>query len=146
MTKKYILALLLLSILTIVYAQENQTENLIVTDNALNLSNEAAVDNVSTEIFLNETIGITQNVTNETVIAPAIVCNETQCDNTCVVCSDQKCHAPDFKCVESAVIEKFLPTSVGIGTNQINIVVRNTGNVDLSNIYVELTGDGITTT
>ena len=89
MTKKYILALLLLSILTIVYAQENQTENLIVTDNALNLSNEAAVDNVSTEIFLNETIGITQNVTNETVIAPAIVCNETQCDNTCVVCSDQ---------------------------------------------------------
>lgn len=90
------------------------------------------------------------NLSNETIVTepvpeaePSLICNETVCMEGCVLCSDNKCHEPDFVCKEELAVEKISPTTVSIGVNQINILLRNTGNVDLSNISVDLSGDGI---
>ncbi|MDD5651041.1 MAG: hypothetical protein PHF86_11600 [Candidatus Nanoarchaeia archaeon] len=75
-------------------------------------------------------------------VAPA-VCSESQCDATCVKCSDNSCHDTGFVCREELEVESISPESIELGKSQLNILVRNTGNVDLSNIYAEVTGDGI---
>jgi hypothetical protein len=48
-------------------------------------------------------------------------------------------------CREELSIEKIFPANISIGVTQINIIVRNTGNVGLSNISADLSGDGIRT-
>lgn len=75
------------------------------------------------------------------IITP--VCDETQCDASCVKCSDSTCHDPEFECNEEITIESISPSTVDLGKNQINVLVKNTGNVDLSDIHAEITGDGI---
>ena len=155
MAKEYILAWVLISTLAIVYAQENTNDNLTIIDNTtLTFSNETNTSNISNETLdeqemaANETINTTpeQKIDNDTIKVSTPICNETLCDNSCIICSDQKCHPPDFMCIESVAIEKFFPNSMVIGANQINILLRNKGHVDLHNIYAELSGDGITTT
>ena len=93
----------------------------------------------------NDTIVIeiipTVNETEE----PSIVCNESRCDNSCVVCSDNKCHEQGFNCIEEVVVEKISPNATNIGVAQINILLRNKGNVDLSSLYAEISGDGLYT-
>lgn len=90
-------------------------------------------------------VNITQNIT-ENITENITICNETQCDEGCVKCSDLKCYNQSFVCNESLVMEKFSPNSTGIGASQFNILLRNTGNVDLFNITAELSGNGIRTT
>jgi hypothetical protein len=92
---------------------------------------------------------ITQNTT-EPVIEPISepkgpVCSNTKCEKGCVKCEDNKCHEPKFVCEKKIAIEKFFPTTTNIGQTQVNILLRNIGNVDLTELTVEITGDGITT-
>lgn len=88
-----------------------------------------------------------QNATNQTQQnqTPQIMCTQSQCDSECVKCSDKSCHEPGFRCVEELTLEKFFPTTVQYGVNQINIVLDNTGNVKLDDISAAISGDGITT-
>ena len=88
-----------------------------------------------------------QNATNQTnqTQEPQVMCTQSQCDKECVKCSDRVCHEPGFRCVEELTLEKFFPTSVQYGINQINVVLDNTGNVELDDISATITGDGITT-
>lgn len=75
---------------------------------------------------------------------PAVlVCSANQCDAGCVLCSDNKCHDPGFTCEADLNIESITPEELDIGKNQLNILVRNTGNVDLKNVYAEVSGNGI---
>jgi hypothetical protein len=74
------------------------------------------------------------------------VCDATQCDKDCVICSDSKCHEPGFECKEAVAIERIVPNTADIGVTQLNILMRNIGTVDLKEIYTELSGDGISTT
>ena len=114
-----------------------------------NVSNESASagENISNEsVLVEENVSgeMPLNFTNET-ISEGIICDETRCDEGCVVCSDSKCHGQDFACSEDISIEKILPESADIGVAQVNILIRNTGNVDLKNISAEISGDGILT-
>jgi len=84
-----------------------------------------------------------ENQTNETV--PQIICSQNQCDSECVKCSDKQCHESKFRCVEELTIDKFFPNEVPLGETQINIVLKNTGNVNLDDIYATITGNGIET-
>src|SRR3989344_3288818 len=77
---------------------------------------------------------------------PDVVCTEARCDNECVICKDSRCHNPGFQCLEKIDVEKIFPASTKTGITQMNILIRNTGTVDLGEIYAELSGDGITTT
>jgi len=105
-------------------------------DSTNNKTTEKNDDSIIVEIIQQE----------QPVEAPAeLICNDEQCDKGCVVCTDGKCHPPDFNCVEQLNIEKVTPTIITQGVAQINVLVRNTGSVDLSNIYLEITGDGIST-
>lgn len=76
----------------------------------------------------------------------APICSPTKCESKCVKCSDNKCHEPSFVCREQLSIDKIAPKEIDLGQNQINILVKNTGNVDISQISAELSGDGILTT
>lgn len=89
-------------------------------------------------------IHVTQQPVQENK-TPEITCSEDRCDDDCVICQDNRCHAPGFTCFEQLSIEKISPSSIGIGIAQMNILLRNTGTVDLKDIYAELSGDGITT-
>jgi hypothetical protein len=73
------------------------------------------------------------------------ICDNTQCDTVCTVCSDNRCHEPSFVCNEQLVLDKLIPESVDKGVSQLNILLRNTGNVNLKDISVAVTGDGIST-
>jgi len=98
----------------------------------------------------------TANTTNETtpiavpeivpddVSEPEIICDSSNCDSECVKCGDKRCHDPGFVCVEDITIERFSPTEISIGTEQITIFLKNTGNVDLRRVYTVISGDGIT--
>ncbi len=72
-----------------------------------------------------------------------LVCSTSQCDAGCVLCSDNKCYNPGFTCEADLDIESITPEELDIGKNQLNILVRNTGNVDLKSIYAEVSGNGI---
>jgi len=76
---------------------------------------------------------------------PSVVCNAEQCDSECVQCSDYICHSPNFTCIEKFDVDKITPKTTGTGINQLNILLKNTGSVDLYNLYAEVSGDGITT-
>ncbi len=99
---------------------------------------ENANDTVTVEI-------LKKAVKNETVVAPELVCSKSKCDKGCVVCSDDACHDPGFKCVEELNVEKIFPSTIETGDAQINILISNTGTVDLQNVRVDITGDGLST-
>lgn len=80
---------------------------------------------------------------NETL--PPLTCNDNQCEQGCTVCQDNRCHEPGFACFERLEIEKIFPFTVSKGISQINILLKNTGTVDLGTIVIELSGDGIYT-
>ena len=100
-----------------------------------------ANETTTVEILKNETV-TTETPKKE---APALVCSESKCDKGCVVCNDNNCHDPGFKCIEDLAVEKVFPDTIEQGDAQLNILVRNSGTVDLQNIGVEITGDGLTT-
>jgi hypothetical protein len=75
---------------------------------------------------------------------PALVCKDDHCDRGCESCSDGSCHEPGFECVEELSIERMFPNSTKIGETQLNILIRNSGTVGLSNVYALVSGDGIT--
>jgi len=77
--------------------------------------------------------------------APEITCNENKCDDECVVCKDKKCHDPGFQCTEKVEISRIFPSSASVGITQMNILIKNTGTVDVGEVYAEMSGDGITT-
>jgi hypothetical protein len=76
---------------------------------------------------------------------PVITCNENACEKGCVKCADAKCHDPGFVCTVDFSIEKITPTSTKLGIAQLNILIKNTGNVDLDIVSAEVSGDGIET-
>lgn len=82
---------------------------------------------------------------NNTPPPPQLICNAEECDRGCVKCSDLNCHDPVFVCREDFSIDKITPTSTKVGVSQLNILIKNTGNVDLKEISAEVTGDGIET-
>lgn len=102
----------------------------------------------SVMVFAQETPAETPaDVPNETVapVEPTLTCSQNQCDKGCVKCSDRVCHEPGFECVEKITLDKMFPSELEIGTTQINLLIRNTGTVDLKEIFAEITGDGIST-
>lgn len=86
-----------------------------------------------------------QNTTSNVTQAPQVSCSSVKCDKSCVKCSDKQCHLPGFSCTEEISLEKYFPTTVNTGVTQLNIVLNNTGTVNLENIYAIVTGDGIET-
>lgn len=131
--------------LFIVYAEENQT-NTTIPESFLDLSNTTE-ENITeipetTSEETNTTAEGNSSIENATV---TIICSESQCDTGCTLCSDGSCHPPEEACTETIVVEKVTPTTVNKGEEQLNIVVRNTGNVALQNIEAQVTGYGITT-
>jgi hypothetical protein len=130
-------------LLPLIFAEENQT-NATVPESLLDLSNTTE-ENI-TETTLEETNTTTEsNVSTDLNATGTITCTASQCDEGCTQCSDGSCHAPDESCTEAVVIEKVTPTAINKGEEQLNIVVRNTGNVVLQNIEAQVTGYGITT-
>jgi hypothetical protein len=77
--------------------------------------------------------------------APVLVCGKSACDKGCVKCNDGNCHEQGFKCIEDLAVERVFPSTIETGAAQLNILIRNSGTVDLQNIRVEITGDGLTT-
>lgn len=120
-------------------AQEtNQTEGNQTT--ILEVGNETE----SNETIAEETetnISPEENKTNETIL----ICTAQQCDVGCTLCSDGSCYNSDINCTQELTIEKITPTTVGMGQQQLNILVRNTGNVALFEIEAEVSGYGVTT-
>ena len=85
------------------------------------------------------------NATASSDEEPALVCKTGQCGSGCVKCSDRQCHDPGFQCIEEITLDKFFPNKVMIGETQLNIVLKNTGTVNLDDIYATVSGDGIST-
>ncbi len=94
-----------------------------------------------------EIIQAQANVINETTTPPApqISCTNNNCDPSCVKCDDNNCHAQPFTCVSELTLDKITPETTKAGIAQLNILLRNTGTVDLTDIYAEVSGDGVTT-
>lgn len=80
-----------------------------------------------------------------TTPVPQISCTNAQCDAGCARCEDNNCHEPGFKCVSELTLEKITPETIKTGVSQLNILLRNTGTIDLTKIYAEVSGDGVTT-
>lgn len=99
---------------------------------------------VSSMVFAQSNETAKENTTEPTP-EPKLVCSASQCDKGCVKCSDKKCHESEFKCVEDINIDKFFPVEVQLGITQLNFALKNTGNVDLDDIFVVVTGDGLST-
>ncbi len=108
-----VFTLILLLSAALVYGQENTTTN-NATDNIAALPEE-----------------------------PNLVCQKDQCSNGCVKCGDKVCHDPGFQCIEEITLDKFFPNEVTTGETQLNIVLKNTGTVNLDDIYAIISGDGI---
>lgn len=129
---------------------ENLTDN--VTGNESFINESIGDANITSNLSSNITSNITGNITSAQNISQnistntSLLCTEAQCDIGCVICNDTKCHPQGFSCVESVVIDKFLPAILGIGSGQINIRLENKGVVDLFNLSAEISGDGIATT
>ncbi|MFA6888991.1 MAG: hypothetical protein WC254_05860, partial [Candidatus Woesearchaeota archaeon] len=114
-------------------------------------SNETTISE-SEIILTNETIETseTTNTTNETISEEvnetvSIVCSVEQCDVGCAVCRDESCYAPEVGCTEKISIEKISPVTMSKGEQQLNILIKNTGNVALPYIESEVVGYGVTT-
>lgn len=105
--------------------------------------NDSNVPNDSNETYsmAMENLQVEGNISNMT----SLVCSQTVCSQGCVVCSDNQCHGQGFVCSELLDIEKVFPDNISIGLVQVNILLRNSGNVDLRNISVSLGGDGLYT-
>ena len=121
-------------------SSEGDTETNTTNNQNQTASNETVSENNQTPV---EAINETTEPTPTPI--PSLVCSETQCDVGCVVCSDSRCHPQGFNCTETAVIEKFLPKTISVGKSQINILVKNTGTVNLKSVSILITGDGIAT-
>ncbi len=168
----FVVFVLVLVGLTFVSAQENQSGNetsseteynVTISDNETNTTetnqseifaegNETETTNTTTE---EETEVIETNTTdveiNETEITQTenatitLVCSQTQCDAGCIICSDASCHEPEEQCIEALVVEKVTPNTIKAGEQQLNILIRNTGTVELFNIEAEISGYAVTT-
>lgn len=93
------------------------------------------------------TAEILQAEINTTTIPPApqLSCTNEKCDTGCSKCEDNNCHEAGFRCVQELTLDKITPESTKAGLSQLNILLRNTGTIDLTNIYAEVSGDGVTT-
>ena len=156
--------------LFIVFAEENQTNTTIPedfldlsntteenitetteeneTESETEESNEETTEETQTEIpetIEEETNTTTQDNSSTENTTVTSICSEAQCDVDCTHCSDGSCHALEEICTETLAVEKVTPTTINKGEEQLNIVVRNTGNVALQNIEAQVTGYGITT-
>lgn len=94
-----------------------------------------------------EIIQAQANTTNQTTPPPVpqISCTNDKCDSSCLKCADNNCHAQPFTCVSELTMDKITPETTKTGIAQLNILLRNTGTVDLTDIYAEVSGDGVTT-
>ncbi len=110
----------------------------LAEDGILNETNASTETDIPSETVINETPDAANESAN-------LVCDEAKCDEGCVLCSDNKCHEQEFACAEELSIEKIFPESIDIGVTQINALIKNTGNVDLRNISIALSGEGIST-
>lgn len=84
------------------------------------------------------------NETNENVTA-ALLCTSTQCDRGCIKCPDLKCHDPGYTCTEDLAIEKIVPKTFSQGEQQVNILIKNGGDIPFQKVSASITGYGITT-
>lgn len=109
----------------------SETTESIETTNSTNTTNEA--------ITTNETIS--ESVYENT----SIVCSVEQCDDGCAVCRDGSCYLPETECIEQIIIEKISPLAISKGEQQLNILIKNTGNVALPYIEADVVGYGVTT-
>ncbi len=160
-----VLGVLVASIFSLLVIAE---ENAVGVAGINSTENSTSVGNASADSTANGTAGMPQNgpsspatspASEESLLeeepaavieapappAPNVTCNTTLCNTSCIHCSDNACHEPSFVCTEELAIEKILPTTMLLGVGQVNILVRNTGNVALSMIQAHITGDGITT-
>lgn len=155
MIKPTVIFIIILSIFLVNYAagQESQSEeNETTLFETNNESNETV--NESTEIINNVTAE-PNNITNESIsegiqnetqnISTALICTDEQCESGCTVCDDGSCHSPEISCIEQLSIEKITPLTIATGEQQLNILVKNTGNVALKDIEAEISGYGIAT-
>ncbi len=162
MNEKYVHALnisILFCIMVVcVVAQENQTNETILLE-VNETFNETANTTITETVQSNETISETTesmettnttNTTNETISEPlnetiSIVCSAEQCDDGCAFCRDGSCYLPEIGCIEQIIIEKINPLTISKGEQQLNILIKNTGNVALPYIEADVVGYGITT-
>jgi hypothetical protein len=100
-------------------------------------------------VYFDSTKGKTTQKQDDSIIVEItpkkITCNKDQCDSECVTCSDRSCHEPGFMCTEQVEVEKIFPASINQGVSQVNVLLQNVGTVNLDDVTVELSGDGITT-
>ena len=146
-------SVLLLSIFSSLFvsAQENQTNTTEMNVTTIETTNETSTnETVSNQTTTTEQEGNTSNTTeiliNETEQNQTTVCEAAQCDVECLICSDASCQYPEVGCKESLSLVKVSPSSIKKGEQQLNIMVKNTGNVALSEVYAIISGYGIVTT
>ncbi len=125
--------------------QGNETEEWSENEEEQEINEEEEVENESLETTLEETNTTSESNASTENATVSIICNESECDEGCTQCSDGSCHKPEEICTKAAVIEKITPATIKKGEEQLNIVVRNTGNLVLQNIEAQVTGYGITT-
>ena len=123
-----------------IFAQENETMNIT----AMNVTEEFNESIALNQTDFNET-EFNETNTTETNQTAILVCSPGQCDSGCAVCSDSSCYAPEVGCIEQIGIDKITPAAINKGDQQLNILIKNTGNVALPNIEADIVGFGITT-
>jgi hypothetical protein len=109
--------------------------------------NETTAMNTTAEDPINASadINVTEVPPEENATTTTLICTESVCDTGCVICSDSSCHDSGFVCNESYSLEKIIPENISLGESQLNFLLRNTGNVALLQVSVQLSGDGVTT-
>ncbi len=121
----------------------NTTES-NTTENPSNITDwfeeTKSIDNQTDENNTKQNVTITEE--NQII---SLICSADQCDTGCNICNDGSCHIPEESCKETVEIEKITPIIFNKGEEQLNIVLRNTGNVILRDLEAQVSGYGITT-
>lgn len=128
----------------VVFSSSSTITSSNVDDSILIVVSDAlAGGNTTPHVLYTPNVTIEEPILENTTTAP--VCSSEYCNVTCTICNDGVCHDPAFTCIEKASLEKYLPTTLGLGRQQLNILLRNTGTVALTNVSVYVSGPGIST-
>ncbi len=138
-------------------AQETNTPDVFLSEesNTTNTTETSTAENVTTEMQLNETTETSpaEEITNATTVSEeqtnttnasetSTAENATTETNTAVNTTNE---TETTASVQSISLEKITPGQISVGEQQLNIVLKNTGNVPLYQLEAEVTGYGITT-
>ncbi len=134
MKRSLVFFVVLLALFSLVHA-DNDTNATQANTNVTHI-NETVVSNQSS---------VSNESSSQQSQVPQITCNANECDKGCVVCQDMNCHDPGFVCTIGLTLDKMAPADTTQGVSEINVLFRNTGTVDLSNISADISGDGVET-